>query len=382
MLSLGMDIGTSTVKLVLLKNQEIEKQWMAVHRGTPFVCLKKGLSTLELAMDTPFSLCVTGSNTEALLEQDSAIPSLGDIPAIVEGVRWIIPQVGSVIEIGSQGARFITDLQSCTPQFSGNEHCAGGTGSFFEDQMSRVGCKLEDYSSLVEQAQSVPRLSGRCAVFAKTDIIHRQQEGVSTPDILLGLCYAMIRNYKATIVRRLPVCKPVVFCGGVTCNTGVIRAIREVFGLTEEELIVPEEARFEAAIGAACKAEGAFTLAQLDALLNNAMTAHSTTTGLPRLELLPGTDLQPVTGTRRFPQISRPYTAFSRPQQPSRPNTPVLHAACPTVPDPSPDRDGPVSESSLFPTDNLLWHPWVLYTAPGTQLPQVSLPMPPIRSEA
>ena len=176
MLSLGMDIGTSTVKLVLLKNQEIEKQWMAVHHGNPFVCLKKGLSTLELAMDTPFSLCVTGSNTEALLEQDSAIPSLGDIPAIVEGVRWIIPQVGSVIEIGSQGARFITDLQSRAPQFSVNEHCAGGTGSFFEDQMSRVGCKLEDYSSLVEQAQSVPRLSGRCAVFAKTDIMQRQMQ--------------------------------------------------------------------------------------------------------------------------------------------------------------------------------------------------------------
>ena len=248
MLSLGMDIGTSTVKLVLLKNQEIEKQWMAVHHGNPFVCLKKGLSTLELAMDTPFSLCVTGSNTEALLEQDSAIPSLGDIPAIVEGVRWIIPQVGSVIEIGSQGARFITDLQSRAPQFAVNEHCAGGTGSFFEDQMSRVGCKLEDYSSLVEQAQSVLRLSGRCAVFAKTDIIHRQQEGATTPDILLGLCYAMIRNYKATIVRRLPICKPVVFCGGVTCNAGVIRAIRDVFGLSEKELIVPEFARYEAAL--------------------------------------------------------------------------------------------------------------------------------------
>ena len=253
-------------------------------------------------MDTPFSLCVTGSNTEALLEQDSAIPSLGDIPAIVEGVRWIIPQVGSVIEIGSQGARFITEVQSRTPQFAANEHCAGGTGSFFEDQMSRVGCKLENYSALVEQAQSVPRLSGRCAVFAKTDIIHRQQEGVSTPDILLGLCYAMIRNYKATIVRRLPVCKPVVFCGGVTCNSGVIRAIRDVFGLTEEELIVPEEARFEAAIGAACKAEGAFTLAQLDALLNNAMTAHSTTTGLPRLELRPGTSLAEPNATKIIPE--------------------------------------------------------------------------------
>lgn len=302
MLSLGMDIGTSTVKLVLLKDKEIEKQWMAVHHGNPFVCLKKGLSTLELAMDTPFSLCVTGSNTEALLEQDSAIPSLGDIPAIVEGVRWIIPQVGSVIEIGSQGARFITDLQSRAPQFSVNEHCAGGTGSFFEDQMSRVGCRLGDYSSLVEQAQSVPRLSGRCAVFAKTDIIHRQQEGVSTPDILLGLCYAMIRNYKVTIVRRLPICKPVVFCGGVTCNAGVIRAIRDVFGLSEKELIVPEFARYEAALGAALKASGSFTLRQLNDSLDRTLTTHHMVGTLPKLELRSGTSLAEPNATKIIPE--------------------------------------------------------------------------------
>ena len=302
MFSLGMDIGSSTVKLVLLKDKEIEKQWMAVHHGNPFVCLKKGLSTLELAMDTPFSLCVTGSNTEALLEQDSAIPSLGDIPAIVEGVRWIIPQVGSVIEIGSQGARFITDLQSRAPQFSVNEHCAGGTGSFFEDQMSRVGCRLGDYSSLVEQAQRVPRLSGRCAVFAKTDIIHRQQEGVSTPDILLGLCYAMIRNYKVTIVRRLPICKPVVFCGGVTCNAGVIRAIRDVFGLSEKELIVPEFARYEAALGAALKASGSFTLRQLNDSLDRTLTTHHMVGTLPKLELRSGTSLAEPNATKIIPE--------------------------------------------------------------------------------
>ena len=302
MLSLGMDIGTSTVKLVLLRDGAMAKQWMAVHHGRPFACLKKGLSALELDADTPFSLCVTGSNTEALLEQAPDIPSFGDIPAVVEGVRQIVPQAGSVIEIGSQGARFITDLQSRAPQFAVNEHCAGGTGSFFEDQMSRVGCKLEDYSALVEQAQSVPRLSGRCAVFAKTDIIHRQQEGAATPDILLGLCYAMIRNYKATIVRRLPVCKPVVFCGGVTCNTGVIRAIREVFGLTEEELIVPEFARYEAALGAALKASGSFTLRQLNDSLDRTLTTHHMVGTLPKLELRPGTSLAEPNATKIIPE--------------------------------------------------------------------------------
>ena len=302
MYSLGMDLGTSTLKIVLMQNGTVEKYWLAVHHGRPLLCLRQGLSELAIGRDETLAVCVTGDNARALLERCPVLSELGEIPAIVEGVHRLVPQAGSIIEIGSQGARFITEVQSRTPQFAANEHCAGGTGSFFEDQMSRVGCKLEDYSALVEQAQSIPRLSGRCAVFAKTDIIHRQQEGVSTPDILLGLCYAMIHNYKATIVRRLPVCKPVVFCGGVTCNSGVIRAIRDVFDLTEEELIVPEEARFEAAIGAACKAEGAFTLAQLDALLNDAMATRSTTTGLPRLELLPGTDLSEPKATGILPE--------------------------------------------------------------------------------
>lgn len=302
MLSLGMDIGTSTVKIVLMQNGTVEKYWLAVHHGKPLLCLRQGLSELAIGRDETLAVCVTGDNAGALLERCPVLSELGEIPAIVEGVHRLVPQAGSIIEIGTQGARFITEVQSRTPQFAANEHCAGGTGSFFKDQMSRVGCKLEDYSALVEQAQSIPRLSGHCAVFAKTDIIHRQQEGVSTPDILLGLCYAMIRNYKATIVRQLPVCKPVVFCGGVTCNSGVIRAIRDVFGLTEEELIVPEEARFEAAIGAACKAEGAFTLAQLNALLSDAMATHSTTTGLPKLELLPGTDLSEPKATGVLPE--------------------------------------------------------------------------------
>ena len=56
---------------------------------------------------------------------------------------------------------------------------------------------------MIEDAGSIPRLSGRCSVFAKTDIIHKQQEGVATSDILLGLCYATIRNFKATVVKNI-----------------------------------------------------------------------------------------------------------------------------------------------------------------------------------
>ena len=300
--SLGMDLGTSTIKLVVLRDGELEQTWMDVHHGRVAECLKRGLKDLCLDKEQIFSVCLTGSNAEVLTTQLPQLARMGDIPAAAEGVRRLVSGAGAVIEIGSQSSRFITQLQQTVPQFAVNEHCAGGTGSFFEDQMSRLGCRLEDYSQLVQKAESIPRLSGRCAVFAKTDIIHRQQEGSSIPDILLGLCYAMIRNYKATIVRNLPVCKPVVFCGGVTQNAGVIRAVREIFQLEEEELIIPEHACYEAALGAAAHAQGDYTVETLLSSLSGAQKACRESTYLPPLRLREGTNLAEPKKTEIIPE--------------------------------------------------------------------------------
>lgn len=254
MYSLGIDLGASTIKVVRLQENEVVYKEIRRHYGRILPVLREMLSSACQDPGEWMVVGVTGSNARILMEEEPSVFYLGDIPAVTEGVKFLQPGSGSVIEIGSQGARFITNLQEKAPDFAVNEHCAGGTGSFFEDQMSRLGMKMEDYSDVVRQARSIPRLSGRCAVFAKTDIIHRQQEGVTTPDILLGLCYAMIRNYKATIVKNLPVKKPVAFTGGVTENAGMGQAIREVFGLSEEELVIPELARFSGAIGVAVHA--------------------------------------------------------------------------------------------------------------------------------
>ena len=260
MLHFGIDIGTSTVKLLILDQKSVLWSWEEPHHEQPAATLCKGLTEMEKHISEPeFAVGFTGIHAQFFHQRLPGSGFLEDIPAIVEGTKLLVPDEQSIIEIGSQGSRFITRL-SQVPQFATNGHCAGGTGSFFEDQMSRLGLPMESYSQLTEQAKSIPRLSGRCAVFAKTDIIHRQQEGVPTPDILLGLCYAMIKNYKATIVRTLPLEKPVAFCGGVTKNKGVIRAIKDVFELGEKELKVPEYAVFSSAIGAALHAKGNFTI--------------------------------------------------------------------------------------------------------------------------
>ena len=260
---IGLDCGSTTVKLVLLSpTGELLWSKIAAHRGSAIPAARRLLGEL-LQWDSGVCGCpvvLTGSAGERLLEICPGLSNLGDIPAIHRGVILLAPEARSVIEIGSQSARFLTGFGSeLPPQFAVNEHCAGGTGSFFEDQMSRLGLRIEDYSNLVAQAESIPRLSGRCAVFAKTDIIHRQQEGIPTPDILLGLCYAMVRNYKAVIVRSLPVERPVALCGGVAQNAGVVQAVKAVFGLEEEDLIIPDPFLHAAAVGAALAAQEAET---------------------------------------------------------------------------------------------------------------------------
>lgn len=300
MLQLGIDMGSSTVKLVLLEDGKLQKSWLAVHQGELIATLHRGLK--EIGLPEEFVAAVTGSNHKALLELCPDFLQVEDIPALVEGVALAVPEAGSIIDVGGQSARFITELDGKAPRFSVNEHCAGGTGSFFEDQMSRLGLQLEDYSSLVAKAKSIPNLSGRCAVFAKSDIIHRQQEGIPKEDILLGLCYAMIRNYKATIIRNLPVNKPIVFTGGVTCNAGVIRALKDIFKLEEGELIIPETARFAAAAGAACGAQKVWKREELLVCLEQRMARSWHQSLLPKLTLAEGTCLKEPAATGVVPE--------------------------------------------------------------------------------
>ncbi len=257
---LGLDIGSSSVKLAVIDDAGALRHTASqAHKGAAasaaaaLVGLARG--ALELSDENCGGWCVTGSGSCIVRDRDPRTPVLEEVPALTRGAALLAPQARSLIEIGAQKALFITGMnQGKPPRFSANDGCAAGTGSFFEDQMERLGARIEDYSRLVARASYVPRLSGRCSVFAKTDIIHRQQEGVPVEDILLGLCYALVKSYKALIVRNLPVERPVALSGGCLRNQGVVSAVRSVFGLDEHELLIDEGQLFFQAAGAALHA--------------------------------------------------------------------------------------------------------------------------------
>ena len=341
---MGIDIGASSVKVAAVDaGCTVLRVIRRAHKGSPLPCLRAMLAeladgsadrSLPLSAQACGGVVATGSGADMLRALVPGLRVLEEVPALVKGVRALVPRAASVIGMGAQSGVFATgSAHGSAPEFAMNESCAAGTGSFFEDQMQRLGLPLESYSDLVARAQSVPRLSGRCSVFAKTDIIHRQQEGVPVEDILQGLCHATVKAFKATIVRNLPVEKPVALAGGVLENAGVVRAVREVFGLAEGELLADEKLVCAQAVGAAlAAAEGAggrdderiaagagaasgasaglASLAALRSALEGSQAAQAD--DLPRLPRLPQVDCTPNCGFALAPSPWNPQGSPAR----------------------------------------------------------------------
>ena len=262
MRSIGIDIGTGSVSLAVLENGAVVYTAYRLHKGDRIRCLNALIKDVqkECPWDMDFgAVNSAGSNCYPGFSESKKTDRLH---ALLAGRGVVCPDAGSIMEIGAQSSLFITGFgDGESIQYGMNGECAAGTGAFFEDQMYRLGLPLMAYSEYVERAKSVPRLAGRCSVFAKTDLIHRQQEGVPAEDILLGLAYAVIRNFKASVVRKMAVRKPVLMTGGVVYNAGVKQAVKEIFGLSEGELICDERGAVVSAIGlAAIASEEQLTL--------------------------------------------------------------------------------------------------------------------------
>ena len=256
MRGLGIDAGAGSISLAVVEDGKLIYSRYALHKGEAKAVLGRMLEDMkqELNRTNPGTIdYAAGNSAAAFLFPKAGQREMADrVMALLAGQKLLYPKAQSILEIGAQTSCFLTGLgHDQVLEYAVNGECAAGTGAFFEDQMYRLGLPLESYSEYTDRAASVPRLAGRCSVFAKTDLIHRQQEGVSAEDILLGLAYAVVRNFKTSVVRKLPVHRPVLLSGGVVNNRGVIRAVKEIFGLEEGELLCDDGGTIVSAAGLA-----------------------------------------------------------------------------------------------------------------------------------
>jgi predicted CoA-substrate-specific enzyme activase len=199
---------------------------------------------------------VTGSGSQ-LIAKVLGIYFENEFRTIAKGMRMFYPEVRTVFEMGGEASKYLRLDPNVTGKHLGivdyqtSGECAAGTGSFIDQQATRLLYSIEQVGPAACGASCAARIAGRCSVFAKTDMIHAQQKGYTTEQILRGLCDAVARNYKSSLVKGRAVVPPVAFIGGVAMNQGVRNALREAFKLKEADLIIPEHYAWLGAVGAA-----------------------------------------------------------------------------------------------------------------------------------
>jgi predicted CoA-substrate-specific enzyme activase len=201
-------------------------------------------------------LVLTGSGSGLVAEALGA-PTCNEFQASARATDQLHPETRTVLEIGGERSRYLrlepdpgNDALSIL-DYSANGDCAAGTGAFLDQQASRLQFAVEEISDVVAQAERAAQIAGRCSVFAKSDMIHAQQKGYGPAEVLRGLCNAVAQNFRAAVVKGRSVVPPVVLLGGVSANLAVVRALREAFELSDDDLFVPEAAESLGAVGAA-----------------------------------------------------------------------------------------------------------------------------------
>ena len=251
---LGIDIGSVTAKVVLVSSELkiLETHYVRTH-GQPFETVLNILKKMNPNTGL-HNVSVTGTGGKKLSSITGA-DFVNEIIAQATSTGIFYPQVKTIIEIGGEDAKVIRIEPDArggkkVADFTTNTACAAGTGSFLDQQASRLGIKVEDIGKEALKSAQPATVAARCSVFAKTDMIHLQQLGTPVSDIIAGLCFAMARNYKSNIAKGIALEKPISFQGGVAANQGMLRAFKEILKIDEKDFIVPEHFALMGAIGA------------------------------------------------------------------------------------------------------------------------------------
>ncbi|MGI6142316.1 MAG: acyl-CoA dehydratase activase [bacterium] len=254
---LGIDIGSVSTNLVIIDNDgEVRDALYLKTQGNPIGVLQQGLLRLAEKWSAPSigAVGVTGSGRRLAGVMVGADVIKNEITAHAVAALRVEPEVKTVLEIGGQDSKIIILRQGIVTDFAMNTVCAAGTGSFLDRQAARLNIPIDRFGELALAAKLPVQIAGRCAVFAESDMIHKQQLGHKKEDLILGLCNALVRNYLANVAKGKEIKPPVLFQGGVAANSGMKLAFERELGLP---VMVPPHYNVMGAIGAALLARGA-----------------------------------------------------------------------------------------------------------------------------
>ena len=248
---MGVDVGSVSTDIALIDEEYrvVEKIYLRT-KGNPIKAVQEGFKILKNKYEDSeiYAAGTTGSGrmiASAIIGADAA---KNEITTHATAALEIDKEVKTIIEIGGQDSKIIIINNGIVSDFAMNTVCAAGTGSFLDRQAERLEIPIEEFGDYAMKASSTVRIAGRCAVFAESDMIHKQQLGYNHAEIIRGLCDALVRNYLNNIGKGKTILPKVLFQGGVAANIGMKKAFENELGF---EIFVPENFSMMGAIGAA-----------------------------------------------------------------------------------------------------------------------------------
>lgn len=249
MITGGIDIGSVSTKVVLLKDNEIlyHKVVFTGYRSgeTGENLLSEALDANGLTREDLHRVYSTGYGRKAMNTVDKAVT---EIMCHASGAHFLQPDTAFLIDIGGQDSKAILlDGQGGVKDFVMNDRCAAGTGRFLDVISKALELDLPDFAEASLRSDDPASISSTCTVFAESEVISLISQGESRDDIASGISRSVVLR-TLSMARRLGVTPPVMFSGGVALNEGVVHAFEKEL---DTDILVTPYAQVNGALGAA-----------------------------------------------------------------------------------------------------------------------------------
>lgn len=267
-LSLGIDIGSTTAKIVITENGKpiygrYERHLSRVRdKLTELVA-----DAADIIGGREFSAAISGSAGMGFA-QAAGVQFVQEVFATAEVVKRLEPDTSCVIELGGEDAKVIFFDGGRDERMNGT--CAGGTGAFIDQMAVLLGMTVNEMDDISLEATRLYPIASRCGVFAKTDIQPLLNQGAAKADVAASIYQAVVNQTVAGLAQGRKIGGKVLFLGGPLyyCKGLRIR-FKETLELDDEHALFPEYGRHAVALGAAMCGNGSFTCESLLERLKN-----------------------------------------------------------------------------------------------------------------
>lgn len=260
----GVDVGSTTTKVTVLdsSSHQILFSDYKRHQANQKKSVLRALSLVEERFpNAAVQITLTGSGAKIISEQ-LQVPYIQEVVANSIALKKQYKKVGTAIELGGQDAKIIffrTEQETGTLTVSDmrmNGSCAGGTGAFIDEIAAILKTPVEELDALASQGTCVHDISGRCGVYAKTDIQPLLNQGVSKQDLALSAFHAIAKQTIGGLAQGLDIEKPVVLEGGpFTFHKTLGRVFAQRLDLGPNDILQPLQPELIIARGAALSIE-------------------------------------------------------------------------------------------------------------------------------